>query len=71
MNANGHIQVQEGAKSSIDLATLRADGYTGHFNHLGQELPNIAVIFSRGRPWISVPAAFLVRRKLHIPLDAY
>lgn len=39
MNANGQIQVEEGAKTSVDLATLPADGYTGHFIHLGQELP--------------------------------
>lgn len=39
MNANGQIQVEEGAKTSVDLATLPADGYTGHFVHFGQELP--------------------------------
>jgi NAD(P)-dependent dehydrogenase (short-subunit alcohol dehydrogenase family) len=39
MNANGQIQVEEGAKTSVDLATLPSDGYTGHFIHLGQELP--------------------------------
>ena len=39
MNPNGEIQVEEGAKTSVDLATLSADGYTGKFIHLGQELP--------------------------------
>lgn len=39
MNPNGDISVEEGAKTSIDLATLPADGYTGKFIHLGQELP--------------------------------
>ena len=39
MNPNGDIQVAEGAKTSVDLATLTADGYTGKFIHLGQELP--------------------------------
>ena len=39
MNANGDIPVEEGAKTSVDLATLPADGDTGRFVHLGQELP--------------------------------
>lgn len=39
MNANGEIEVEEGAKTSVDLATLPADGYTGKFIHLGNELP--------------------------------
>lgn len=39
MNPNGDIQVEEGAKTSVDLATLPADGYTGKFIHLGNELP--------------------------------
>jgi NAD(P)-dependent dehydrogenase (short-subunit alcohol dehydrogenase family) len=39
MNANGEIQVEEGAKTSVELATLPADGYSGRFIHLGQELP--------------------------------
>ncbi|MBK6722299.1 MAG: SDR family oxidoreductase [Acidobacteria bacterium] len=39
MNANGDIPVEEGAKTSVDLATLPADGYSGKFIHLGQELP--------------------------------
>ena len=39
MNPNGDIQVAEGAKTSVDLATLPADGYTGKFIYLGEELP--------------------------------
>lgn len=39
MNANGEIQVEEGAKTSVALATLPADGYSGRFVHLGEELP--------------------------------
>ena len=39
MNANGQIPVEEGARTSVDLATLPADGYSGKFIHLGQELP--------------------------------
>ncbi len=39
MNANGEIPLEEGAKTSVSLATLPADGYTGKFIHLGEELP--------------------------------
>ncbi|MEO6589208.1 MAG: SDR family oxidoreductase [Pyrinomonadaceae bacterium] len=39
MNPQGDITVEEGAKTSVDLATLPADGYTGKFIHLGNELP--------------------------------
>lgn len=39
MNANGQIPVEDGAKTSVALATLPADGYSGKFIHLGQELP--------------------------------
>jgi NAD(P)-dependent dehydrogenase (short-subunit alcohol dehydrogenase family) len=39
MNANGNLQVDEGAKTSVDLATLPNNGYTGKFIHLGKELP--------------------------------
>jgi NAD(P)-dependent dehydrogenase (short-subunit alcohol dehydrogenase family) len=39
MNANGDIPVEEGAKTSVSLATLPADGFTGKFIHLGEELP--------------------------------
>ncbi len=39
MNSRGDLTVEEGAKTSVDLATLPADGDTGKFIHLGQELP--------------------------------
>jgi NAD(P)-dependent dehydrogenase (short-subunit alcohol dehydrogenase family) len=39
MNANGDIPVEEGAKTSVALATIPADGYSGKFIHLGEELP--------------------------------
>jgi NAD(P)-dependent dehydrogenase (short-subunit alcohol dehydrogenase family) len=39
MNANGQIPVEEGAKTSVSLATLPAEGYTGKFIYLGEELP--------------------------------
>jgi NAD(P)-dependent dehydrogenase (short-subunit alcohol dehydrogenase family) len=39
MNANGEIPVEEGAKTSVSLATLPADGYNGKFIYLGEELP--------------------------------
>jgi NAD(P)-dependent dehydrogenase (short-subunit alcohol dehydrogenase family) len=39
MNANGVLKVEEGAKTSVALATLPADGYTGKFIYLGEELP--------------------------------
>jgi hypothetical protein len=39
MNAHGDIEVSEGAKTSVALATLPADGYNGKFIHLGKELP--------------------------------
>ncbi len=39
MNSRGDLTVEEGAKTSVDLATLPADGYTGKFIHLGNELP--------------------------------
>jgi NAD(P)-dependent dehydrogenase (short-subunit alcohol dehydrogenase family) len=39
MNAHGDLQVSEGAKTSVALATLPADGYNGKFIHLGKELP--------------------------------
>ncbi|HEY0458792.1 MAG TPA: SDR family oxidoreductase [Pyrinomonadaceae bacterium] len=38
MNANGQIPVEEGAKTSVALATLPADGYTGKFVYLGEQL---------------------------------
>jgi NAD(P)-dependent dehydrogenase (short-subunit alcohol dehydrogenase family) len=39
MNANGNLQVDEGAKTSVELATLANNGYNGKFIHLGKELP--------------------------------
>jgi NAD(P)-dependent dehydrogenase (short-subunit alcohol dehydrogenase family) len=39
MNANGNMKVEDGAKTSVALATLPADGYSGKFIHLGEELP--------------------------------
>ena len=39
MNANGQIPVEEGAKTSVALATLPPEGYTGKFIYLGEELP--------------------------------
>jgi NAD(P)-dependent dehydrogenase (short-subunit alcohol dehydrogenase family) len=39
MNAQGELSVEEGAKTSVALATLPADGYTGKFIYLGNELP--------------------------------
>lgn len=39
MNVNGELDIETGAKTSVDMATLPADGYTGKFVHLGQELP--------------------------------
>jgi len=39
MNPYGNITPEEGAKTSVDLATLPADGYTGKLIHLGKEIP--------------------------------
>ena len=39
MNAAGSIEVEEGAKSSVELALIGASGPTGSFSHLGQPLP--------------------------------
>ena len=39
MNPNGELKVEDGAKTSVALATLPADGYTGKFIYLGEELP--------------------------------
>jgi NAD(P)-dependent dehydrogenase (short-subunit alcohol dehydrogenase family) len=33
------MEIPEGAKTSVDLALLGNDGYTGKFIHLGEELP--------------------------------
>lgn len=34
-----HLEIPEGAKTSVELATLPADGPTGGYFHLGQTLP--------------------------------
>jgi NAD(P)-dependent dehydrogenase (short-subunit alcohol dehydrogenase family) len=39
MNANGELSVEDGAKTSVALATLPAGGATGKFIYLGEELP--------------------------------
>jgi len=39
MNQNGEISVEQGAKTSVALATLPADGYSGRLVYLGEELP--------------------------------
>lgn len=39
MNRYGDIPVEEGAKTSVALATLPANGDTGKFIYLGEELP--------------------------------
>ncbi len=39
MNANGELPVEDGAKTSVALATLPDDGHTGKFIYLGNELP--------------------------------
>lgn len=39
MNAGGNLDIVEGAKSSVGMALLQADGPTGSFTHLGEVLP--------------------------------
>jgi len=39
LNINGEITVEEGAKTSVELATIANDGPNGKFFHLGKELP--------------------------------
>jgi len=39
MNSYGDIEVTEGAKSSVELALIGADGPNGSFTHLGKTLP--------------------------------
>jgi NAD(P)-dependent dehydrogenase (short-subunit alcohol dehydrogenase family) len=39
LNPNGDLTVEEGAKTSVDLATIGADGPNGGYFHLGQTLP--------------------------------
>lgn len=36
---NGELDIPDGAKSSVELALIGADGPTGSFSHLGQTLP--------------------------------
>ena len=38
-NPTGELDVTEGAKTAVELATLPADGPTGSFFHLGNQLP--------------------------------
>jgi len=39
LNQSGDIDVVEGAKSSVELATIGADGPNGSYSHLGKTLP--------------------------------
>jgi NAD(P)-dependent dehydrogenase (short-subunit alcohol dehydrogenase family) len=39
MNPNGDLSIEEGAKTSVELATIPADGPNGTFSHLGNDLP--------------------------------
>ena len=39
LNPHGEISVEEGAKSSVELATIPNDGPNGTFSYLGQTLP--------------------------------
>ncbi len=39
LNKQGDLTVEEGAKTSVELATIGADGPNGGFFHLGKELP--------------------------------
>lgn len=39
LNPEGDLTVEEGAKSSVELATLRSDGPNGSFTHLGKPVP--------------------------------
>jgi len=39
LNQNGDLTVEEGAKTSVELATIGSDGPNGKFFHMGQELP--------------------------------
>ena len=38
-NPTGELDITEGAKTAVELATLPADGPTGGFFHLGNQLP--------------------------------
>jgi len=39
LNPGGELSVEEGAKTSVDLATIPNDGPNGEFFHLGEKLP--------------------------------
>lgn len=39
MNSAGNLEVEEGARSSVELALIDASGPTGSFSHLGKSLP--------------------------------
>jgi NAD(P)-dependent dehydrogenase (short-subunit alcohol dehydrogenase family) len=39
MNAHGNLEIPEGAKTSVELALIGADGPNGSFSHLGQTVP--------------------------------
>lgn len=39
LNPNGDLTVEEGAKTSVDLATIGDDGANGGFFHMGKTLP--------------------------------
>ncbi len=39
LNRNGDLTVEEGAKSSVELATIGADGPNGTYSHLSETLP--------------------------------
>ncbi len=39
LNSWGELTVEEGAKTSVEMATISADGPNGSFSHLGQPLP--------------------------------
>ena len=39
MNAQGALDVETGAKSSVELALIGNDGPSGSFSHLGESLP--------------------------------
>ena len=39
LNPDGELSVEEGAKTSVELATIGDDGTNGTFSHLGETLP--------------------------------
>ena len=47
LNPNGDISVEEGAKSSVEMATIPNDGPNGTFTHLGE---TIALVALRANP---------------------